>query len=270
MLWFKKETSKPPGPARADAAPREPLTHPANSQPLAPKDHPGYYPGFSTLSQQKYWETATRDLVHKRVTEATPVRFFSFEEAETMRAVVDRILPQEDRTEAYRIEILPGVDKRLHEGRTEGFRYEDMPSDQEAYRIAAKAFEQMAQDVYGRAFHQLPTLDQEKLLLSLHDGEPAGAKSLWKQMNVERFWTMLVSDCCSVYYAHPYAWDEVGFGGPAYPRGYMRLEAGEAEPWEVDEQRYVWNAPADTLSDSAEAHRTGQENQTHHGQAGTH
>ncbi len=47
----------------------------------------------------------------------------------------------------------------------------------------------------------------------------------------------------------PYAWDEVGFGGPAYPRGYMRLEGGKPEPWEVEEQRYEWKAPAASLSD---------------------
>ena len=35
-----------------------------------------------------------------------------------------------------------------------------------------------------------------------------------------------MQDVVEAYYAHPYAWDEVGFGGPAYPRGYMRLERG--------------------------------------------
>lgn len=265
MFWSKKKVS-----SSEPASHREPLTSPATNEPFPPTDAPGYYPGYRVLSQQKYWDGATRDLIHKRMVEVTPIRFFTSGEAQTMGAVVDRILPQEDRNEAYRIGILPGIDKRLHADQIEGFRYEDMPSDREAYRIAAAAFEQMAQEVYGKPFHELPTLDQEKLILSIHDGEPAGARKLWKQMNVERFWTLLVSDCSSVYYAHPYAWDEIGFGGPAYPRGYMRLEEGEAEPWEVDEQRHMWNAPADTLSDKAEAHGTGKENQSHSGQAGTH
>ena len=25
------------------------------------------------------------------------------------------------------------------------------------------------------------------------------------------------------FYSHPWAWNEIGFGGPAYPQGYMRL-----------------------------------------------
>ncbi len=264
MLWSKRK------PVPANEYKREPLTDASTKKPLPPKDQPGYYAGFNTLAQRKYWDAATRDLIGKRVAEETPFQFFTFDEIQTLRAVVARVIPQEDRTESHRIDILPGIDKRLHSGRIEGYQYEDMPGDAEAYRIAARAFEQMAQDAYGIAFHHLPTLDQEKLIQSIHDAQPTGGKHLWKQMNIERFWTMLVSDCCSVYYAHPFAWDEIGFGGPAYPRGYMRLEEGEAEPWEVDERRYEWSAPADTLSDKEESHGSGKEHQSHQGQAGTH
>ena len=71
-------------------------------------------------------------------------------------------------------------------------------------------------------------------------------------MPVHRFWAMLMEDCITAYYSHPWAWDEIGFGGPAYPRGYMRLENGLPEPWEKDEQRYEWNAPVDSLSELEE------------------
>jgi hypothetical protein len=227
----------------------KPVSDTATGKTLFPKDTPGYYPGLSTLAQQKYWDAATRKLVLDRVGEAGVLRFFSQEEARTMRAVCERILPQEDRIEAQRVDILAGIDKRLHENRIDGYRYEDMPSDQHAYRLAASAFGQMARQRYGQDFNELRTLDQEMLIQSIHDGKPSGAGELWKQMNVKRFWTLLIGDCCSIYYAHPYAWDEIGFGGPAYPRGYMRLEDGEAEPWEVREQRYEWSAPSDTISD---------------------
>jgi hypothetical protein len=50
----------------------------------------------------------------------------------------------------------------------------------------------------------------------------------------------------------------------------MRLEEGEPEPWEVNEQRYEWNAPADTISDAEQSHDSANEHQTRPGQAGTH
>ena len=34
------------------------------------------------------------------------------------------------------------------------------------------------------------------------------------------------------FYAHPWAWNEIGFGGPAYPRGYARMGVGQSEAWE--------------------------------------
>jgi hypothetical protein len=249
---------------------REPLRDPATGAALPQREQPGYYPGFSTLSQKKYWDAATRKVVEERVSRQKPIRFFTPAEAATMLAVVDRILPQEDRKEERRIPILPEIDGRLYENRLDGFRYEDMPPDQEAYRLAARALEQMSKALHGRSFHEISIREQETILRSVHDAKPLAAIELWKQMNVERFWTLLVSDVTAVYYAHPWAWDEIGFGGPAYPRGYMRLEEGEPEPWEVREQRYEWVAPEDSITDIEEPHGTGLEHQTHPGQGGTH
>lgn len=249
---------------------RDRITNPETGEPLTPKAQPGYYPGFSTMAQERFWDAATRAVVRARLAANHTLRFFTAEEAQTMRAVVERILPQEDRTPERRIDVLAGIDERLSAGRIDGYRYADMPPDQEAYHLAARAFEQMAREEYGQSFHELATVDSERLLKSVHDAQPRSALSLWAQMNIERFWTMLVSDCCAVYYAHPWAWDEIGFGGPAYPRGYMRLEEGEPEPWEVSERRYKWAAPRDTLSDREESHASGQQQQTMHGQEGTH
>lgn len=237
---------------------------------IAKREQPGYYPGFSTLKQKRYWDAATRKVIEERVSREKPIRFFTAEEAATMFAVVDRILPQDDRTEERRIAILPGIDERLYQNKLDGYRFEDMPPDQEVYRIAARAFEETAQTLHGRAFHELSVREQEEILRSIHQAKPQAAKKHWHQMNIERFWAMLVTDVVSVYYAHPWAWDEVGFGGPAYPRGYMRLEEGEPEPWEVEEQRYEWKAPADSISDVEEKHAGAREHRIHPGQAGTH
>jgi hypothetical protein len=246
-----------------------PLTEPGTKHALKQVVQPGYYPGWDVLSQRAYWDAATRKLVEKRMGPPPPIRFFNEAEAAVMTAVLDRILPQDDRLPAMRIPLLPVLDQRLYQNRIEGFRYEDMPSDQQAYRWACEAFDAMAKEVYTLPFTQLTITSQEVLLQTLHDGEPRGAKDLWKRMNVERFWTLLLSDACTAYYAHPWAWNEVGYGGPAYPRGYMRLEEGEPEPWEFREQRYAWDAPADTLSDTEQAKNVSK-HQTHHGQAGTH
>jgi hypothetical protein len=266
MVWENRAQKDSPG--VKEATTHDALLDPKSHIALEPKITPGYYPGFHTLDQQNYWDAATRKVILDRVQQVPHIHFFTPEEAVTMQAVVDRVIPHEDRAVNTRIPILPFLDERLHLNRIEGYRYEDMPSDQEAYRLAVRAINTMSQELYHKDFHELPILEQETILQSLHDAKPLAAQALWQQMNVKRFWAMLVSDCCAVYYAHPYVWDEIGFGGPAYPRGYMRLENGEAEPWEVDEQRYDWLAPDNTLSDRPQ--QVGEQESSHQGQAGTH
>ena len=124
-----------------------------------------------------------------------------------------------------------------------------MLPDREAYRIAARAIDEMAHARFGATFFELTVHRQELLLKSLHDGKPDPPHPVWEQMPVHRFWTMLMEDCVTAYYSHPWAWDEIGFGGPAYPRAYIRLENGLPEPWEAEEVRYDWNAPVDSVSD---------------------
>lgn len=159
-----------------------------------------------------------------------------------------RILPQDDRDAEHRIPILPALDERLHAGRIDGYRYEDMPPDGEAHRLGLRAIEAIARHMHGQPFVDLGPHEQDEVLKTIHDGQPPAGEEIWRRMPVRRYWAMLMQDAVDVYYAHPYAWDEIGFGGPAYPRGYMRQEHGQPEPWEVQEQRYAWAPPAAALS----------------------
>jgi len=222
------------------------------------------------LSQKDFWDESTRNLVLARVERTPPICFFSPEEAELMKAVCDRILPQDDRDDDHRIPVVNSIDERLHNDRLDGYRFEGMPPDQEAYRRGLQGIAQIAQHLYQESFIDLDPLEQESVLKSLHDGHPPAGHEIWQGLPVVRFWLLLVQDVVGAYYAHPFAWDEIGFGGPAYPRGYMRLEGGDPEPWEVSECRYAWAAPSG--SPSAEFTPVGgsSEHKGSPGQGGTH
>jgi len=243
---------------------------PATGDPLAPKSQPGYYPGYSTLSQQKYWDEATRKVVLERVSNVPPIRFFSPEQARLLTAVCDRIIPQDDRDTQHRIPIVPFIDKRLHDGRIDGYRFEDMPPDREAYHLGLEGIEAESRQKFEQGFADLTFSDQEQVLRAIHHGKPISAEHIWKHLPIHRFWMLLVQDCVEVYYAHPWAWDEIGYGGPAYPRAYMRLEGGQAEPWEVNEKRYEWDAPPESVSDNYDFVAGEEEHHGSPGQGGTH
>ncbi|HEX4203782.1 MAG TPA: gluconate 2-dehydrogenase subunit 3 family protein [Ktedonobacteraceae bacterium] len=240
-------------------------------QPLPPRAQPGYYPGFSTLSQQAFWDEATRRVVRARVEQVPPIRFFTPEEARLMEAVCDRLLPQDDRDEAHKIPLVNTIDERLASGKIDGYRFEGMPPDHEAHRLGLQAIEAIAQYLFQQSFVQVGPCEQDQVLQTIHDCRPPAGEAIWQKMSVQRFWMLLMQDAIEAYYAHPYAWDEVGFGGPAYPRGYMRLEGGKPEPWEVEEQRYAWQAPPSALSDVyTPIGGPGGQQQPPSGQEGTH
>ncbi len=246
------------------------LNDPSTGRTLKPTAQPGYYPGYSTLSQQDYWDEATRKVVLARVQHIPPIRFFTEEEAKLLQAICARIIPQDDRLPEYRIPITPLIDQRLFEGRIDGYRYEHMPRDREAHRLGLKAVDEIAQAMYKAGFVELTFADQEQVLKTIHDGKPPAGAEIWRRMPVHRYWMLLVQDCVEVYYAHPRAWDEIGYGGPAYPRAYMRLEGGQAEPWEVEERRYEWAAPDGSISDCFEFVAGEGEHKGTSGQGGTH
>jgi hypothetical protein len=218
-------------------------TRPVNTRtgkPIGPISQPGYYPGFSTLAQQKFWDAKTREVV------------------------------LDDRDESHKIPIVPQIDRRLYENSHDGYRYEDMPPDREAFQLGLRAVEEIAQHEYRLGFLEIGPREQEEILHSLHHGKPSAGHEIWKQLPVHRFWMLLVSDCADAYYSHPWAWDEIGFGGPAYPRAYMRLERGEAEPWESEEKRYQWKAPDSSVSGVFEPVAGQAEHLGSPGQGGTH
>jgi hypothetical protein len=235
--------------------PRDPKTN----EQLPPRIQPGYYPGFSTLKQKSFWDDTTRALVERRVKDRSERRYFSAEAWNFWTAVFAHLIPQTDRTTERQIPIVSVLDDRLADNRTVGYRYESMPPDRVVYGIGIEAIDREAEHRCGGKFLVVPFLEQDLVLKAIHDGKPAAAPEIWKSMSVHRFWQMIMGDAIDAYYAHPWAWDEIGFGGPAYPRAYTRLERGEPEPWEVEEERYDWLPPANMASaeiDSTPSHHT--------------
>ncbi len=214
--------------------------HEANQPQIAPgggaKETP--YPDFDVASADKWaldWDDKTRRLVLKRLHEVPPYRFFSAAEVATLEALCARLIPQPERKPEQRVPIAPWIDERLHLGKGDGYRYEDMPEDGAAYQQGLAGFDQTAQVHFGSDFVELSPAQQDKIISAVAAGQPAG--EVWQRLPAERFFQQLVGDVIANYYAHPVAWAEIGFSGPASPRGHMRLDLDERDPWEAAEQR---------------------------------
>ena len=202
----------------------------------------GYYPGYDVLDQQAHWDQPTWEAIRRRMEEVPPLRFFTRHEAEIYHRLCDLIVGQDAERDPWTVPIVHFLDAKLHHNQTDGYRFAGMPPMREAFRQGAAAVDDSARRLFGRAFNALNREQQREIVRRLAAHEMPGRK--WRRLNPKHFWHHLATATVAIFYAHPYAWNEIGFGGPAYPRGYMRLVNGEAEPWEAREDRAARRAGA--------------------------
>jgi len=192
------------------------------------------YPGYRVLDQRGHWDPATREVVLDRVHNVPPYRHLNREQQATLEALCARVLPQDHRPPDRRVPIAPWIDSLCAKNTYEGFRFDDMPANDIAWDWGLAGLDQTAQALHGNRFVDLDGSQQDAVLGAVRDGYPPG--EVWQRMPAHRWWVYVaLRQITGVYYAHPYAWDEIGFGGPAYPRGYFALNHGAPEPWEVPE-----------------------------------
>jgi hypothetical protein len=180
------------------------------------------------------WDDQTREVVRKRLTEIPARRFFTDTEWRTLEAVCGRLVPQPERSNP--IPIVPWIDEKLHLDVRDGSRYDDMPPLRDAWRLGLEGIDRESRRRFGTDFRSLPEADQDAVLTAIQTGDLDGEP--WLRLPAQRFFTtVLLKEVVGEYYAHPDAWSEVGFGGPASPRGYVRLGENQRDPWEAQQHR---------------------------------
>jgi hypothetical protein len=197
----------------------------------------GRYPDYDVLSQADHWDDVTRRVVLDRVENVPPIRFFDEAEARTLKAFCDVVLQQH---EEPRIPVLSYVDEKLFEGRRDGWQYYDLPDDDEVWRRVARGLDDEARAQAFDSFADAPVEAQDGIVHRFSKGDLHGG--VWDTLNVKRAFSVVMRYAVQGFYAHPWSWNEIGFGGPAYPRGYAAFgspDLGEREHWEGEEALHV-------------------------------
>jgi len=189
----------------------------------------GRYPDYDVMENAEHWDGATRAVVDARLRLTGPLTFFSAEEEPALRAFCDTATAQDSDP---RVPVAEMVDHKLSRGELDGFRYADMPRDPDTWRAVLRGLDETARERYGAdGFAACDLLAREAILGALADGTLQGGA--WEQLDVARAFSVCMRAILAAFYSHPWAWNEIGYGGPAYPEGYMRLgPLGVREPHE--------------------------------------
>jgi hypothetical protein len=188
----------------------------------------GRFAGYDVLAQLSTWDEVTAGVVLRRLGPPQPLRFFSPAEQATATALLDHLLDQWDEP---KVPVLAMIDQRLVEGSTDGWHYADMPTDDEAWRLTVSFLDADAVAAHGRGFVEL-TRDEQALVIQ---GVQDRVGDDWHGLPAGHVWSLWTRYACTAFYAHPWSWNEIGFGGPAYPRGYKNVGLDKREPWERPE-----------------------------------
>lgn len=188
----------------------------------------GLYPDYDVLAHKDEWDENTRQVVLSRLG-PFQYKLLSGWELEMVQTVAGH-LTYENRPEILAW-IAAHVDHELSQAQGEGQRQPEVPPQKDLVLRGLKALESWAEELYKKGFLELNVQEQLQILQSLQLGKLQVAGE-WNAALQKALFKKLVGLAVDAYYSHPWVWSEIGYGGPAYPRGYVRIELGVTDPWE--------------------------------------
>ncbi len=207
------------------------------------------YPGYDVLAKRDSpsWDAITREVVDQRLGMSLQPRFLDQTQWIVAVALCGCVVAQP--ADRPPVPVACMLDARLLENEGDGWRNARLPPLQDAWRIGLVALDAESRAAHDMTFAQLQHDAQRALLESMQRGELVGAA--WQGMPSALFFSeRVLRDLYGAYYSHPASWSEMGFGGPANPRGYVRLYKNRRDPWEAME-----SAPDATAAERAATSR---------------
>ena len=202
---------------------RDPARHATTPQ------NRGRFGDFDVLDQVDEWDMVTAGVVFARLALPEQLAFFTPEEVGIADPLLDLLLAQDGEP---RVPVLALIDERLVRNETDGWHYDELPEDSIAWRHTLQYLDADAEERHGKGFAHLERDAQSDLVATVQQRATNGKQ--WHDLPAKHVWSLWTRYACTAFYSHPWAWNEIGYPGPAYPRGYLNL--GGREHWETADQ----------------------------------
>ncbi|QJW92107.1 gluconate 2-dehydrogenase subunit 3 family protein [Spirosoma taeanense] len=189
---------------------------------------PSVYPAGTVralLKTDQVTEATRQALTERLKTPPHQPTFFSADEFALLTAICDRLIPQDGRSE--RIDTVSSIDQRLAGNKTNGWRYDSMPADGEAYKRGLQGIQESAQAMFGQYFEALSETQRDLVLKGVQSAEAPGP--IWQTMPANRFFEELLAEATESYYSHPLAQEEIGYVGMADVPAWQRIGLNQLE-----------------------------------------
>lgn len=188
------------------------------------------YPSFNVLDEKDEWDDHTQQIVTSRTHPIAGYQFLNEQEVEILRCLCS-LLVNDDSPDLLEF-VIGHFDQTLYSSPGEGQRKVGVPAAPELIRQGLNAIEQSSQHKYSVSFKELNT-EQQKQMIQVISAARAEPTEVWNAMLQQALFEKLMRLTVEAYCSHPRVWSEIGYAGPAYPRGYVRTQLGQLDPWEA-------------------------------------
>lgn len=192
------------------------------------------FPDYDVLARRgtPSWNDKTRQVVDERLALEVPAGVLTDAQSAVLRRLAERICPDPAGRPATTTVAM--VVHKITADLGDGYRHHALPGTAECWRRGLDAIDAEARARFGSAFADCGDEDADRVLRAIEAGEVV--VDGWDALPPRIFWRWrLIADLVSAHWAQPSAWSAMGFGGPASPRGYVRLNVNRRDPWEAIE-----------------------------------
>jgi hypothetical protein len=192
------------------------------------ENYKSHYSQFDVMNEKEHWDPHTTEIVERRL-HSHNLSVLKHDEACTLFELCSALLAEK------RNPILSYVtyhfDSKLKSDIGEGQRKKNVPKQMQLIQTGLQLLNEHCEKHYRMDFCHIEDEERKDLIGQMLSG------SLKLQGQAEfptkDFIKKILDVAASAYYSHPTVWSEIGYAGPAYPRGYVRSELGLTDPWEA-------------------------------------
>ncbi len=173
----------------------------------------------------------TRQALQQRLNRQPTIQpqFFSVEAFAILQAVSRRLILQDENRDT--VDLAGMFDEQIGQNQDDGWRYNAMPPDQEAYRRGLQGINETALQTYQQPFINLPAEQQDEVLHSIQRN--SAEVETWKHLPAGLFFEELLANLTTLYYSHPAGREDIGEVSVADAKGWTHIQLNEKENFEL-------------------------------------
>ena len=194
-------------------------------------EHPKktYYPKYDVLEQFHEWDAYTQQVIQQRLSQSD-VSFFSEQEKMLLLAIYPILFPSH--LGEIKTNVIEIVDQRIQHGDIQGFVKGTRHQKVDVIKGGLQNIFEHTYTLWHKPFSQLKKEQQIAFIENLRNNQ--GFLNIWEEYSPQLFFKTLMQELIPIVYSDPNIWSRIGYGGPAYPRGYYAFGPNQFDSREAE------------------------------------